>query len=190
MAFHVNLMSEKAQFHTAARRVAMRWALALAAVVIVLVPIGAFEWQRRRGAVVEQEALEAQYEPIRQLTAKIRTLRAEAEALVRDERILLELARDRSPSTLLALVGQATAAADGELFVKRLTLTQIPVRDKDNPADAERLALEASGSVAYDVQRFVKNLQEQPLTEVRVLTTETVTESGAARKSHGIEGAF
>jgi hypothetical protein len=190
MAFHVNLMSEKAQFHSAARRLAVRWALVLATVVTVLVPIGAFEWQRRRGAVIEQEALEAQYEPIRQLTVKIRQLRTEAEALVRNERILLELARDRSPSTLLALVGQATAAAHGELFVKRLTLTQIPVRDKDKSADAERLTVEASGSVAYDVQRFVKNLEQQPLTEVKVLTTERVTESGAARKSHGIEGAF
>jgi len=190
MAFHVNLMSEKAQFHTTARRLAVRWALALAAVVLTLLPIGAYQWRQRRVTVIEQEALEAQYEPIRQLTAQIRKLRAEAESLVRDERTALELARDRSPSTLLALIGKATAAADGELFIKRLTLTQTPVRDKENPADAERLALEANSSVAYDVQRFVKNLQQAPLTEVKVLSTETATDGGDARKNHGIEASY
>jgi hypothetical protein len=190
MAFHVNLMSEKAQFHTAARRLAVRWALTLAAVLLMLLPVGAYEWQRRRTTIVEQEALEEQYEPIRKLTAQIRQLRADAESLVRNERTALELARDRSPSTLLFLVGKATASTAGELYVKRLTLTQTPVRDKEASADAERLAVEASSSVAFDVQRFVKSLQQAPLTEVKVLSTQSTSENGKARKSHGIEASY
>jgi hypothetical protein len=190
MAFHINLMTEKAQFRTAARRLAAGWALALAVVVITLLPVGAYQWQQRRITMAEQEALESQYEPIRQLTLQIRKLRAEAESLVRNQRTALELARDRAPSTLLALVGKAAAGSDGELYVKHVTLTQTPVRDKDHPDDAERLALEASSSVAYDVQRFVKNLQQSPLGEVKVLSTEMTSEDGKSRKQYGIEAAY
>jgi hypothetical protein len=190
MATHVNLMSERAQFSAAARRVALGWALALAATVLGLLPLGAYAWQHRRSTVVEQETLEAQYEPIRQLSNDIRRLRAEAEALVFAERTTLELARDRPTATLLALVSAATADSQGELFLKRLTITQTPVRSVDGSNDDERVALEASSSVSYDVQRFVKALQRQPLVEVKVLSTETAATDSGSRKIYGVEATY
>jgi hypothetical protein len=190
MLTHVNLMSEKAQFHAAARRVALRWALALGAVALVLTPIGGFAWQRRRTAMAEQEMLESQYEPIRQLTSDIRRLRTDAEQLVRNKRTALELSRERPPATLLALLGASTSATEGELFIQRLTLTQIPVRNVDGADDAERLAIEVSSSVSYDIQRFVKALANEPLTEVKILSTESAASETGSRKVYGIEASY
>lgn len=193
MANYINLMSEKAQFRAAAKRASVRWALAVAVVAAALAPMGVYAWHERQVAIAEQETLEVQYDPIHQLSLDIRRLRNDADALVRSERTALELARIRPPSTLLGVVGKAAAESDGELYMKRLTLTQTPVRD---PQAAEatdqggRLALEASSSVAYDVQRFVKLLSHQPLAEVKLLSTESATEPSGTRKRYGIECEF
>ncbi len=191
-ANYVNLMSEKAQFRAAATRFTVAWAIVLALVALALAPLGAYAWHERSTAVAEQEALEVQYEPIHQLTLDARRLRNEAVALVHNERTALQLAQDQPPSTLLGLVGQAAAQSDGELYLKRLTLTQTPVNNEQAAAAAEggRLALEASSSVAYDIQRFVKTLNQPPLAEVKLLSTETAADPSGTRKSYGIECDF
>jgi hypothetical protein len=123
----------------------------------------------------------------------IRRLRNDAATLVRVERTALELARNQPPSTLLSVVGNAAAESDGELHVKRFTLTQTPVSDPYAVETADqggRLALEASSSLAYDVQRFVKLLNQQPLAKVKLLSTESASEGSGTRKRYGIECEF
>lgn len=193
MANYINLMSERAQFRAAAKRAAVRWAAVVALLGATLTPMGVYAWHERQVAIAEQESLEIQYKPIHQLSLDIRRLRKEASSLVRIERTALELARVHPPSTLLGVVSAAAEESDGELYIKRVTITQTPVRDSQLAEATDqrgRLALEASSSVAYDVQRFVKLLTQHPLSEVKLLSTESAAESTGTRKRYGIECEF
>jgi len=192
-ANYVNLMSERAQYCATARRAATAWAAVIVALLAALTPMGVYAWHERRLALAEQQTLEAQYEPIHQFGLEIRRLRTAASALVRVEHTSLELSRSQSPLTLLGIVGKAAAESAGELYVKRLTISSTPVRDRSAPALADqtgRMAIEASSSVIYDVQRFVKLLNQPPLQDVKLLSTESVAEPSGTRKRYGLEGEF
>ena len=191
MKTYVNLLSDDARSRSAAAVSARWWALALAVLAIVLIPMTVQRWQETRDIRRNHEALEARYAPVRQLSDEIRKYRREAATLVTVDRIPLELAQERPLATLLGLASQAAANSGGELFVEQLTVTQPGVDDGgDGAATDRRLVIRASGTLAYDVAQVVKSLEQAPIKSVKVLGTETVSEQGVDRKNYTIECLF
>jgi len=187
MKRYVNLMSERAQFRVTARRQLRRWMLALALLIGILVPLSGMRWREHCRVQREHEALEACYEPVKRLNALNVKLRNEATALVRDERIPLELSRSRPAAVLLGLASAAAAASQGELFIERLDIAQNTPRGESEPAVPGRMIIEVAATLTYDVAGFVKALHKAPIGEVKVTSDEVVTVDGIDRKNYIIE---
>src|SRR5262245_36512741 len=103
----LNLMSPRAQAQAMLSRQLRSWALAACGLVLALIVGTALNVERARRADLERQALEAQYEPTRQLNAENRRLRHDVETLLADDRHVLELARQRPVTTLVGVAGQA-----------------------------------------------------------------------------------
>jgi len=187
MKHYANLMSEAAHFRAQAWIRLRRWALALALLGAVLVPLAGMRWRECRRVQQEHEALEARYAPIKRLNALNVKLRAEAGTLVRDERLALELSRHRPASALLGLISAAAASSRGELFIEHLNLTQNAPHGENQPAVEERMIIEAAATLRYDIAGFVKALEKPPIKQVRVTSDEVVSEHGIEHKSYVIE---
>lgn len=187
MRKYVNLMSESAQFRTAARVQLRRWVMALAATFVVLTPLAVGRWQEARRVRQEHEALEASYDPIRRLTSMNNELRNTAATLVRDDRLPLELSRKRPVGTLMGIVSAAAAASSGELYVEHLKLAQSPPSQPGAPPAQDRLIIDVASTLTFDIANFVEALKVAPIAEVKVASDELVEENGIDRKNYSLE---
>jgi hypothetical protein len=187
MRKYVNLMSEGAQFRTAARVQLRRWVTALVATTVVLTPIAIGRWQEARRVRQDHEALEASYDPIRRLTSMNNELRTTAATLVRDDRLPLELSRKRPVGTLLGIVSAAAAASNGELYVEHLQLAQSPPSQPGAPPAQDRLIIDVASTLTFDIANFVEALKVAPIAEVKVASDELVEENGIDRKNYSLE---
>lgn len=190
MKRHVNFMSETAQFRAATRRHSRQWAYALIAGALLLIPVGAVRWVEQTRVRHQHEAMEASYEPVRRLNAINGQLRNAAENLVRDERLVLELSRDRPMAALLGRVTRATEDSNGQLFVQRLTVSQSAPGLKMGNAGHGRVVIEAAATLTYDVSQFVESLKAPPLADVKVTSDLVIAENGVDRKNYVLECAF
>jgi hypothetical protein len=187
MRKYVNLMSDGAQFRAAAHIQLRRWGLALVAAIIVLIPLGVARWQEARRVQQQHEALEASYDPIRRLTAMNNELRTAAATLVRDERLPLELSRKRPSGTLLAIVSEAAAASNGELYVEHLKFAQALPASAATAAGQDCLIIDVATTLTFDVANFVEALKVAPIVDVKVAADELVEENGVDRKNYSLE---
>ena len=185
----INLMTERAEFLASTRRLVVLWSLALAGVLLVAAPLGAWAWIERREAIFEHEALQARYEPIRRLAEANRRLEAEAARLVRDERVTLTLARRRPVAALLAAVGEAVAATNGDVFVERVTLSPDAAAKPESVDPAGAVILDVITDEGYDISLLAKSLTSDPFTSVKVVSSEAVA-GDVARNKHVIECAY
>ncbi|MCC6492039.1 MAG: hypothetical protein IT424_03355 [Pirellulales bacterium] len=179
---YVQLMSESAQFRAAARKHLRRWGAAAALLVAATAPLGAWQWRHQSQMRQQCEALEASYEPVRRLNGVNRNLRTQAITLVRDERLILELARQRPVTSLLACVAAATSASQGQAFVERLNFEQ-PVPGSAEKS-APRLTVEVAATLSYDISEFVESLRREPIDAVKVTSDVVTTRDGIDRKTY------
>jgi hypothetical protein len=187
MKRHANLMSEAARFRVAARILLRRWAIALAATVALLAPITVWRWQECRRTRLEHEALEASYAPIRRLDEMNMELRNAATALVRDERLTLELSRRRPPTTLLGIVSAAAAATNGSVYIQSLNLSQSPPGASVPSGGQDMLTVEAACPPQFDIATVVDALKQPPFTEVKITSDDLSSADGVDRKTYTIE---
>lgn len=189
MKRHVNLMSEGAKFRAAVRKQSRRWAVALALLVIVLVPLDGMRWREQTRVRHEHEALEASYEPVRRLSLVNRQLRTEAINLVRDERLSLELAQQRPLLTLLARISAAASAGNGQIYVEQITVEQAVPGNAEKPVP-NQVVVEAAATLTYDVSQFVESLKQPPITAVKVTSDVVTSENGVDRKNYTLECSY
>ena len=184
----VNLMSDGARLRAALRVRIRHWAAVWALLVAATAPFAAVRWLQRHDIEQERAALEARYEPFGRLSVENRRLRTDAQKLIQEEKIPLELSRQRSVAALLGLASKAAAATGGELFVRQVTFTQDPLAGADKSKG--KMIIEAAGTLAYDVTAFVEALTEAPFSAVRVLSTEVESQDGIEQKNYSVECAF
>ena len=189
MGHGINLMTERAEFLAATRRLVCLWGLALAGVLMVAAPLGAWAWMGRRGVVFEHEALQARYEPIRRLAEANRRLSAEATRLVHNEQVTLTLSRRRPVAALLAAVGEAVAATNGDVFVERVSLARDAAAKPEAVDPAGTVILDVVTIEGYDISLLAKSLTSEPFASVKVVSSEAVP-GDVARNKHVIECAY
>ncbi len=190
MKRYANLMSDQARFRVSARASLRRWALVLVALLTLLAPMAIWHWQQCQRIRHEHEALEARYAPIRRLNEMNMELRADAASLVRDERLTLELSRRRPVDTLLGIIGAATAASKGALFIERINLTQTPPGAPAGTPGVDVLKVEAACPPQFDISTFVDALKRPPFADVTISSDDLSTENGVDRKIYSIECRF
>jgi hypothetical protein len=184
----VNLMSDGARMRATLRLRIRHWAAVWGLLVVAAAPFIAARWFDRHGVEQEHAALEARYEPFGRLSVENRQLRAAAQKLVKDEKISLELSRQRPVAALLGLTSKAAAATGGELFVRKITFTQDPLADVEKSRG--KMIIEAAGTLTYDVAAFVEALTQPPFSAVRVLSTEVESQDGVEQKNYTVECEF
>jgi hypothetical protein len=192
MAHSVNLMTDRAQFRSEAERIARGWALAIGALLVALLPLGLWAWAECRQTVREHEALEAGYEPLRRLAGVNRTLAANAAELVKRERTILELSRERSALALLAVVNEAIEESRGAAVVDHIIITRNAaiVGGASQAGVGGKMTLSASSTVSYEASRLSKSLDRPPFTAVKIVSSETAVEGETNLKHHVIECEF
>ena len=160
MKHSLNLMSEPARKRELLHRCVRLWLRLLAGVVTVLVLCGISEW---RACQIEQSryaAVDAEYEPIRQLKIENGRLQKEINALREAERIPLELAKSRPLLGLLGLATSAVTQQNGRVYLKQLEIERDPLdlNPKVNPM--LRFAIEGVSVDTSAVTRLANSLRE------------------------------
>lgn len=193
MAAAVNLMTERALLHAAAQRTGRAWATGIVVLIVALLCLSGWTWQRRNALVSQHEALEARYAPIRQLTTANRLLSAQAAELVKREWLALQLSRRRPVNTLLAIVTDAIAKSEGAAYLERITYADdVPVAPpvasaKTHPTGTRTLVIQVISAQSYDPARLIDALTTSPLTGVQLMSSESVEGDGPNRKRHTIQ---
>ena len=186
MIAHVNLMTERAKFIAAASRVSEAWAAAIGVLLLLMLPLGGWIWQRHGAVIRQHEALEASYEPIRRLAGVNRSVGSEAAALVEHEHVALNLARRRPLAALLGVVSEAIAETEGSAFIDGIHYAPAPVASPGEETPW-RLTLEVTSAATYDISQLVDGLRRPPFTAVKILSSAPGSADGARRTTYVIE---
>jgi hypothetical protein len=189
MAASVNLMTSRARNGAAADRILRGWSWAIGVTFALLTLLAMWTWVERRELMLEHDALEAAYEPIRRLAGGNRGLRAQAGELVSRDAIVLGLAQDRPIAALLAKVNAAIAAAEGAVYIESLTLSQSAATAAVVPRGGTA-TLTVVSLLGFDVSRLAKQLDAAPFRDVKVTSSETVASGDVPRKTHVIHCEF
>jgi hypothetical protein len=180
-------MSESSRFRVAVCVLLRRWALGVAAVVAAAAPLAGMRYREYSRVCQEHEALEAAYAPVKWLADMNLQLRKEAAALVRDDRLPLELSRHRPAAALLGVASAAAADSGGELFIEHLSITQSVPSDEDGRPVEDRMVIEATAKLTYDIADFVEALKQAPVRAVKVAADDVVSLNGFDCKNYVIE---
>jgi hypothetical protein len=189
MGASVNLMTSRARNGAAADRILRGWSWAVGATFLLLTTLAMWTWFEHRELVLEHDALEASYEPIRRLASDNRGLRAKAGNLVSREAIVLGLSNDRPIAALLAKVNESIVAAEGAVYIESLILTQAAGTAAEAPR-AGTVTLNVTSLLGFDVSRLVKQLDAAPFSMVKVISSETVATGDLPRKKHVLQCEF
>lgn len=187
MKKYVNLMTDVACYRNAARVTTRRWITAGAACLLIAAPTAFFKWEHCRQVSQEYDALEASYEPVRRLNGINMQLRTTAAALVRDNRLPLELSRRRPVTTLLGIASGAAAQSEGALFINHIEISQTPAGGDGAAQQADRMTIEAACTLKYDIANFVAALTVAPVSAVKIVTDDLAVVDGIDRKTYTVE---
>jgi hypothetical protein len=185
MSASVNLMTERAKFLAASSRIGNAWAAVVLGLLAVLVPLSGWTWHRRAAIVRQREALDASYEPIRQMSAANRAVSAQAAEFVAREQTPLTLARRRPFTAILSAVSEAIAATEGAANLDGLRYDQGPPAP-DGVAGPWLVTLDVSCVISFDMTEFVSALERSPFTDVKILSS-TPGSAGADRKLYVLQ---
>ncbi|MGI9427244.1 MAG: PilN domain-containing protein [Bythopirellula sp.] len=156
----LNLISERARKRELLHRCLRLWSRVLAGSVTVLVLYGVSEW---RACQVEQSryaAVDAEYEPIRQLKIENGRLQKEINALREADRIPLELAKSRPLLGLLGLATSAVTQQHGKVYLKQLEIERDPLDLSSTTNPMLRFAIEGVSVDSSAVTRLADGLRD------------------------------
>jgi hypothetical protein len=185
MSASVNLMAERAKFVAAGSRIGNAWAAVVLGLLTLLVPLGGWTWHRRAAIVRQREALDAGYEPIRQMSAANRAVSAQAAEFVAREQTTLTLARRRPFTAIVNAVSEAVAATEGSANLDGLRYEQGPPAP-DGAAASWLVTLDVSCVTSFDMTQLVNALERAPFTNVKILSS-TPGSAGADRKLYVLQ---
>jgi hypothetical protein len=185
MSTSVNLMTERARFVAAGARIGNAWAAVLLVLLSLMIPISAWTWHRRATVMRQREALDASYEPIRQMSAANRAISAQAAELVALEQATLTLSRRRPFTAVLSTVSAALAATEDSAYLEGLRY------DRGSPAPDGVPApwfvtLDVSCTPSFDMTQLVEALERPPFAAVKILSS-SPGEDGADRKRYVLQ---
>ncbi len=184
MISHVNLMTERAKFTAAASRIGETWAAAIGVLLLLMLPLGAWLWQRHGAVIRQHDSLEARYEPIRRMAGANRSVSAQAAELVKREHATLTLSRRQPVTALLGAVADAIAETEGAVFVDGIHYIEQPDEDRNAP---RRFTLDVTAAATFDISQLAAGLRRPPFTAVKVLSSAPGPEDGPRRQTYIIQ---
>jgi hypothetical protein len=190
MTTHVNLMTERAKFTAAASRIGETWAAAIGVLLLLMLPLGGWLWQRHGVVIRQHDSLEARYEPIRRMAGANRSVSAQAAELVNREQLPLTLSRRQPVTALLGAVADAVAETEGAVFVDGIHYAKQPNGGSDDGVAPRRFSLDVTAAANYDISQFVGVLRQPPFTAVKIQSTAPGPDEGPRRQTYVLECEF
>jgi len=124
MTNHVNLMSPRARVRECTRTRIRQWSRILAAAAGLLALHAAVTWWPAHVRSLQRAALEAQYEPLRQMIMDNKALVRKIAGRLDESKLELALSKQTPVATLVGLVGRAVADTQGKMFLDKIAFRQ------------------------------------------------------------------
>jgi hypothetical protein len=162
----------------------------LAATAWLLALHAAISWWPVHVRSQQRGALEAQYEPLRQMKMENKSLQREIDETLDNSQLELALSNQTPVVTLVGVVSRAAAETDGKVFLDNLAYSQ---RAETQAAEGGEsiVTLEGMGADAVAVGQFADRLKSAvEFAEVRVESVETIEINQRPMQVFKIEFAF
>ena len=188
MSTYINLMSHRARVRECIRSRLRQWLCLLAATLAVVMLHAFVSWLPVHSSSLHRDALEARYEPYRQMKLENRQLTQQIADAKGNNKLELELTKETPVLTLVGLVSQAVSETDGNIFLKHINFSQEGSPTNRNANDVEQVALSGLGTDSVTVQRFSERLKTVlPFAKVQIRQTESVEVGDHAMQSFQIQ---
>jgi hypothetical protein len=174
MSSHINLMTPRAQLRECSRTRLRQWSRILMLAICLLMLHALVSWWPIHVRSSQRAALEAQYEPVRQVKLENNLLEQRIDDTRTDDQLELTLARQTPVVTLVGLVSRAVGQSQGKVFLDKLAYTQ---SDPNHPAHANAsvVELEGIGADPVAIGEFADRLKTSlDFADVQVGTVEAV----------------
>jgi hypothetical protein len=159
MMASINLMSLQAQRHSCIRTRIRQWTCILLVVSGVLGLLTLERYFAYRSSMHQQLALEADYEPIKELKVANKSLTKQIEAIKNEEQFVLALSDQEPILTLLGLVGKSIADGQEHVFLQKIEVNNLGLAG--GPPSEKKTMLDLTGVANNDaeVKHFAELLQ-------------------------------
>lgn len=156
----LNLMSERARKRELLYRSVRLWSRVLGCVLIALTACGVAQWRACQLEKSRFAAVDAEYEPIRQLKIENGRLQKEINALREAERIPLELAKPRPLLGLLGLTTSTVTQQGGKVYLKQIEIERDPLNMQDVAEPMLSFVIEGVSVDSSAVTRLADSLRD------------------------------
>ncbi len=174
MKRHLNLMSNRSRVQTCARKRLRQWTVVLTVLGFLFIPTWFAIWLPVHQQGEEVAALEARYEPFRQMNKASKEFKKRIELVQAQEKISLALAKIDTPVvTLLGIVGKTVAESQGQVYLEKLEFQQSASLLSEQESETSRaISVAGRGISKKSVIRLRKNLKTAlPFADVKLRTS-------------------
>ena len=188
---YVNLMSKQSRIREIRRTRLRQWTRALLVLAAILLAPTLAVWRPVHQQGKRLAALQTQYEPIRQLISENKEFRKKIDQALEQDRLALALSNQTPVVTLLGMIGQAVAAANGEVFVQRLAFEQDSHPWEESDQTPSTVTLVSLASTAYAAPGFLETWKTiVPFAAAQLVASETTVVEGNARHGFTLKSTF
>lgn len=174
MKRHLNLMSNRSRVQTCARKRLRQWIVVLTVLGFLLVPTWFAIWLPVHQQGEQVAALEARYEPFRQMNKASKEFKKRIELVQAQEKISLALAKIDTPVvTLLGIVGKTVAESQRQVYLEKIEFQQSALLLSKQESETTRsISVAGRGISKKSVIRLRKNLKAAlPFADVKLRTS-------------------
>lgn len=171
---HINLMSPRARLRECTRTRLWQWSRILAMTLGLLALHAAITWWPVHVRDLQRAALEAQYEPLRQMKMDNKALARKIASTIDESKLELALSKQTPMATLVGLVGRAVADTHSKVFLEQIVYSA-PENDGASGAVESHVSLEGIGVDPVAVSQFADSLRSSmKFANVEVGTVEAI----------------
>jgi hypothetical protein len=155
----INLMSLQAQRHGCIRSRMRQWAGVLLGIAGMLGMFTLGHYYTYRSSLHEQIALEADYDPIKELKVANRLLSKQIAAIKNEEQFVLVLSDQEPTFTLLSIIGKSVADTDERVFLQKIEINNLGLAG--GPTSEKKTLIDLTGVAdgGAQVKQFAELLQ-------------------------------
>jgi hypothetical protein len=194
MRTHINLLPLEIRRRHIVRLRLRPWGAVWFAVAALLATLTTWDWQDAQSAARKRMVLEQQLAPTQALEAANAELAKQIDLLEKRESVALALSNERPILSLLGMIGKASQAAEGRVYVQQLQWNETPQAVGAPSAAASAIAMLRLQGVGLDnlsIARFAAALRDANVfSQVQVNASNAVSDPAEAGRSYAIECTF
>ncbi len=184
----LNLLSERSRKRNQLRRSMRLWARVLCVVMLLTSIVGITKWRACSKAHAEQVAVEAEYEPIRQLKIENGRLRKQIAELEKAEIIPLKLAVHEPLLALMGVASQVVREQQQSAYLNQLEIEREPLALEPNERSLVTVHVEGVSMDKSSAEQIASSIRELgPFARVDLKTRDLAISNAQQQLAFSIE---